>query len=169
MSPSTIKNMPFIIPSRWLANPILGLAIAGINSPTSKPRKKSNTPKKMNFSELLNAIAENGIKKIEASYAFSPQNIEVDKDLIHVIIEAKLLKIGVNALETVGNSLQEKYGCHLGDCYEHPEYLKEILEDVFGESHYTIVNSIIDEIKKHNLDDKLCDFIVCMQEENATK
>lgn len=124
---------------------------------------------KLSFSELLSVIAEKGIKKIDASYTFSPQSKEMDKDMIHVIIEAKLLKIGVDALETVGNTLQEKYGCHFGDCYEHPEYLKEILEDIFGESHYTIINSIVGEIKKNNLDEQLCDFIVCLQNNDATK
>ena len=123
--------------------------------------------KKLSISELLNALTEKGTKKIESTYAFSQPIQDIDKDLIHVIIETSLLKIGVEALEEVSSTLQEKYDCFLGDCLHHPEYLKEVLEDIYGNSHYEIVNAIIKEINKNTLDEKLSEFTTCLQDKNA--
>lgn len=123
--------------------------------------------KKLSISELLNALTEKGIKRIESTYAFSQPIHDIDKDLVHVIIETSLLKIGVDALEQVSNTLQEKYGCFLGDCYHHPEYLKEALEGIYGNSHDEIINSIVTEISKNTLNEKLSGFITCLQDKNA--
>ena len=123
--------------------------------------------KKLSISELLNALTEKGTKRIESTYAFSQPIQDMDKDLIHVIIETSLLKIGVEALEEVSSTLQEKYECFLGDCLYHPEYLKEVLENIYGNSHYEIVNTIIKEINKNSLDEKLREFTTYLQDKNA--
>lgn len=76
-------------------------------------------------------------------------NIDGDharKALVAFVIERSLLKIGKPALDQVSNSLYEKHHCHLGDCYEHPEYLAKALKDLFGKSHTVIVESIKNEL-----------------------
>lgn len=123
--------------------------------------------KKLSISELLNALTEKGTNRIESTYSFSQPIQDIDKDLIHVIIETSLLKIGVEALEEVSGTLQEKYGCYIGDCLHHPEYLKEVLESIYGNAHYEIVDAIIKEINKNSLDEKLSEFTTSLQDKNA--
>ncbi|MBI3639512.1 MAG: hypothetical protein HY223_04265 [Thaumarchaeota archaeon] len=64
------------------------------------------------------------------------------KALVSLAIEKALLEIGNAALEEVGNSLYSKYRCYFIDCLEHPEYLKDVLNQIFGLSHDSIIQSI---------------------------
>ena len=82
-------------------------------------------------------------------------NVDSDharKALVAVVVEKALLKIGKDTLDQVSNSLYEKHRCYLGDCYEHPEYLNEILKKLYGNAHDAIVKSIkkqLDEFSNH--------------------
>ncbi|TVL97622.1 MAG: hypothetical protein CV087_22125 [Candidatus Brocadia sp. WS118] len=62
--------------------------------------------------------------------------------LVSFTIEQALLEIGQSAVDEVGSRLYEKHGCYFSDCLEHPEYLSEILGEIFGSSHVAIVRSI---------------------------
>ncbi len=76
-------------------------------------------------------------------------NVDSDharKALVAFVIERALLKIGKTALDQVSNTLYEEHRCHLGDCYEHPEYLAKALKDLFGKSNTVIVESIKKEL-----------------------
>ena len=66
------------------------------------------------------------------------------KALVAFVIERALLKISASVLDEVSSNLYEEHHCHLGDCYEHPEYLSEILGGLYGNTY----NVIIEEIKK---------------------
>ena len=68
------------------------------------------------------------------------------KALVAFVIERELLKIGKMAFDQVTSRLYEQYRCYLGDCYEHPEYLAEVLKRLFGNSHTIIVESIKKEL-----------------------
>ncbi|MGI0073847.1 MAG: hypothetical protein ACREA3_08550 [Nitrosotalea sp.] len=67
---------------------------------------------------------------------------EARKALIAVAIETVLLKMGKPVYDQVTYNLYKEYRCYIPDCYEHPEYLKRILQDLFGKSSATIVESI---------------------------
>jgi hypothetical protein len=67
---------------------------------------------------------------------------EARKALIALAIETVLLKMGKPAYDQVIKNLYKEYHCYLPDCYEHPEYLKRILQDLFGRSSINIVESI---------------------------
>lgn len=76
-------------------------------------------------------------------------NVDSDharKALVAFVIEKTLLKIGKTALDQISNTLYEEHSCYLGDCYEHPEYLAKILNDLFGKSHTVIIESIKNEL-----------------------
>lgn len=45
MIPKTKRKIPFIMPSRWEDNPILGFSRIGTKRPTTKPRKNNRLPK----------------------------------------------------------------------------------------------------------------------------
>lgn len=62
--------------------------------------------------------------------------------LISVTIEQALLKINKTTVLEVGQRLYSKYGCYFSDCLEHPEYLKDILEEIFGAGADAVIKTI---------------------------
>lgn len=70
----------------------------------------------------------------------SQENIR--KALISFVIERVLLDVGKLALDDVGDRLYKKYQRYFSDCYEHPEYLKEILYEIFGDGCRSITAKI---------------------------
>lgn len=69
---------------------------------------------------------------------------DIQKALISFIIERVLLDVGALALDEVGRRLYEKHQCYFSDCLDNPQYLREILEEIFGDSY----KSISDQIQK---------------------
>ena len=53
-----------------------------------------------------------------------------------------LLEIGREAYDKVIRDLYKKHHCYLSDCYEHPEYLCEILHELYGNIHDVVVEKI---------------------------
>ena len=64
------------------------------------------------------------------------------KALVCLAIETALIEIGKPVYDKVLHDLFEKYHCYLTDCYEHPEYLNEVLKGLYGNVHDVIVESI---------------------------
>lgn len=62
--------------------------------------------------------------------------------MVALAIETVLLEIGKPTFQEVTGKLFRDYKCFLADCYEHPEYLKKILQDLYGKSSVTIIESI---------------------------
>ena len=78
-------------------------------------------------------------------YENSPQT---EKDLVHIAVEKTLSGIGNPTSQETAARLNEKYECSFGDCLEHPEYLKEILKEIYGVSHVVIIEAINKELEK---------------------
>ncbi|HEX5458000.1 MAG TPA: hypothetical protein VFX64_06400 [Candidatus Nitrosotalea sp.] len=70
------------------------------------------------------------------------------KDLVTVTIEKALFEIGTPAYEAVVLALQDAYHCTIPDCYEHPEYLKNVLEQYFGAASSAVIQSINENLDK---------------------
>ena len=77
----------------------------------------------------------------------------VMKALITFSVEKVLLSIGKPALDKVASKLHNEYKCYIPDCYEHPDYLNNVLRSVFGNSHVAISEAIKLELIDH-LEDK---------------
>ena len=80
-------------------------------------------------------------------------NYQIRKALVTLSIEKSLLAIGKPVYDEVVNALKKECGCYLPDCYEHPEYLKKTLQDLFGRSSDTMIESIknqLEEFSKQN-------------------
>lgn len=75
------------------------------------------------------------------------------KALAALAIEKVLLNAGKPIFEKVSNRLQKEYKCYIPDCYDHPEYLGNVLKSIFGNSHVTIVEQIREELVEYS-DDK---------------
>ena len=72
----------------------------------------------------------------------------VRKGLFLIASEEILMKISRNDYERVVTRLKTKYNCYIPDCYLHPEYLKDILEGLYGESSGQIINEIEEKLEK---------------------
>ncbi|MGI0074980.1 MAG: hypothetical protein ACREA5_03445 [Nitrosotalea sp.] len=64
------------------------------------------------------------------------------KVFVDMAIQKALLENGDFTLEKVSDGLFETYRSQLVDCYDNPEYLREVLKDVFGDSHVKIADAI---------------------------
>ena len=76
----------------------------------------------------------------------------VRKALVSLAIEKALFEIGKPVYEKVIEALYKEYHCYLPDCYEHPEYLKDILKKLYGNARDSIIKSIkkqLDEFSNH--------------------
>ncbi|MGI0004538.1 MAG: hypothetical protein ACREAX_04490 [Candidatus Nitrosotenuis sp.] len=69
-------------------------------------------------------------------------DVQVKKALVAFAIEKALLDMGRPVFEKVTKTLSADYGCYIPDCYDHPEYLKRILCDLYGNAYAAILNSI---------------------------
>ncbi len=82
------------------------------------------------------------------------------KSLVSVAIESTLLKKGgIPLLDKVNYGLAKKFNSSVAECHEHPEYLKTILQEIFGEDRSEITKSIVKELTVFNYDDKIMAFI----------
>lgn len=57
-------------------------------------------------------------------------------------IELVLMRKGNVNYHLVMAKLGALYNCKIDDCYEHPEYLKAILQDVYKEEHVSMISQI---------------------------
>ncbi len=73
---------------------------------------------------------------------------DVRKGLVYIAIEETLMKISRYDYERVVTRLKTKYNCYIPDCYLHPEYLKDILEGLYGKSSGQIINQIKEKLEK---------------------
>jgi len=87
-------------------------------------------------------------------------NNQVKKALVSLAIETTLLEIGKPTYDEVSHKLFKDYKCYLPDCYEHPEYLKTILKDLYGPSSAVIVNSIKNQLEEFETQTGIDIFIV---------
>ncbi len=79
---------------------------------------------------------------------------QVMRALITFSIEKVLSEIGKPVLDKVAARLYKEHQCYIPDCYEHPDYLNNVLRSVFGNSYVAIAQSIKLELSEH-LEDKV--------------
>jgi len=71
-----------------------------------------------------------------------PDDYTITKVLVFLSVEKALREINNTVFEKVTEILKEKYNSYLYDCYDHPEYLNQILKAFFGDSFVAITNTI---------------------------
>lgn len=75
-------------------------------------------------------------------YSMDATDLQIKKALVSFAIEKSLLQMGGPIFNKVTKTLKNDYDCYIPDCYEHPEYLKRILSDIYGNAHLSIIDSI---------------------------
>ncbi len=64
------------------------------------------------------------------------------RELVQVVVEHSILDMGVPELEKIKERLMEDYNLTTADSLDHPEYIKEVLRDLFGNSYRDILNTM---------------------------
>ena len=81
------------------------------------------------------------------------RNDSLNKTLVGMSIEKSLLEIGKETYEKVVHDLYAIYHSYLPDCYEHPEYLSNILVKLYGNTGKAVADLIkkqLDEFSDHD-------------------
>ena len=78
---------------------------------------------------------------------------------VAVSVEKALLEIGKFELDSVVYRLKENYHCEIFDCLDHPEYLKQILCELFGNSYQDILKSIHESLERTSMEQPLVHFL----------
>jgi len=73
---------------------------------------------------------------------------QAKKALVSLSIEKVLLTIGKRVLDEVNSRLYENYHCYIPDCFDNPEYLKKVLQDLYGRASLNIIQSIKKELEE---------------------
>jgi hypothetical protein len=53
-----------------------------------------------------------------------------------------LIDLGIHDFEKIRKKIYDYYGCTIAACYNNPEYLKRVLEEMYGSRSEEIVKSI---------------------------
>jgi hypothetical protein len=86
----------------------------------------------------------------------------VRKIVVGLAIEHTLLKINKNLLDKVENIIWKRYHCSIADCYDHPDYINQVLKEIFGSSYSEVVKSVekyLEEFKNEYVIEKFLEKI----------
>ncbi len=72
---------------------------------------------------------------------------QMKKTMVTLALKNTLLELGIQEYDKVVSLLQKDYSCTLEDCYENPEYLRNILKDLFGDSYPDLLSSLSENMK----------------------
>lgn len=86
----------------------------------------------------------------------------VRKALLVFSVEKVLLKMGQPEYDLVVARLEKEYGCFLSDCAENPEYLKRVLQDIYGDAYDDILEEIRKEFGEFSYQKYYTDFLLAM-------
>jgi hypothetical protein len=67
---------------------------------------------------------------------------DIRQALVMLAIEKTMLEFNTQIYDLVIRRLDEKYHCGISDCYERPDYLQQILRELFGNVSETIMKNI---------------------------
>jgi len=85
--------------------------------------------------------------------------LHMKKTMVTLSIKNTLLELGVQELDKVVTLLQKDFNCTIEDCYEYPEYLKRVLQDLFGESYQDILNTLKENMKSISSQESVKEFL----------
>jgi hypothetical protein len=88
---------------------------------------------------------------------------QVKKALVAFAIEKALLDMGKPVFDKVAKTLKDDYNCYIPDCYEHPEYLKRILTDLYGNAYAAILDSIKTSLRDFTHQGPIQKFVYCLE------
>ena len=83
----------------------------------------------------------------------------VKRALVSLVIETTLLEIEKETYDKVVHDLYKKYNSYLPDCYDHPEYLNEILKDLYGNARNVVIEKINKQLEEFSYHKSISNFV----------
>lgn len=75
---------------------------------------------------------------------------DIARDLIISTVEKILVNVDVSMHKKVVELLDKKFRCSLNSCCEHPEYLRQALDELFQSESNTILKIIAKDLRKNH-------------------
>lgn len=85
---------------------------------------------------------------------------KVTDALVSLAIERSLSEISNAVCEDIGKTLHKKYKCYFHNCLEHPDYLVDVLKQMFGDGYISIVNSISKRLEEFSYQEPIKEFLL---------
>jgi hypothetical protein len=79
--------------------------------------------------------------------------------MVALSIEVVLMRKGGPQYHLVLARLERDFDCKIYDCFEHPEYLKEVLQQVYGTEYRNIIENLQVELGSLFQKKRVTDFI----------
>ena len=95
--------------------------------------------------------------------AMEATDTQIKKALVAFAIEKVLIEMGEPVFNKVAKALKDDYNCYIPDCYDHPEYLKRVLSDLYGDAHTAIINSIKNNLLEFSQQESISKFISVLE------
>ena len=106
----------------WVITAKIGL----VNQQVRKILIDAQSGRILSYTDKKLEMDDYGIKQAQVAFA----------------VEKALLKIGAPAYEKVVQKLYEDYRCRLFDCFEYPEYLHNVIKEIFGDNYKAITDAV---------------------------
>jgi len=87
---------------------------------------------------------------------------QIKKALITISVEQALLEMGTPVLDEVTRALYSNYKCYIPDCLDHPDYLKTVLKDLYGNGYQTIITSIHKQLDEFSDQKPIEEFLIAV-------
>ena len=85
---------------------------------------------------------------------------EMKRTMVTLAIKNSLLELGLEEFDKIVMMLQKDYNSTLEDCYDNPEFLKQVLKDLLGDAYKDVLNSLkenINNISSHKSTENFLD------------
>ena len=89
-----------------------------------------------------------------------------NKSVVVLSVEVVLMRKSGPQYHQVLARLERDYECKIFDCFEHPEYLKAVLQDVYGEDYKTIVDNLEVELGEIVSEKGVAGFLEALRQNN---
>ncbi|MDH3677788.1 MAG: response regulator [Nitrosopumilus sp.] len=77
---------------------------------------------------------------------------QMKKTVITLAMKNTFLELGLDEFDKITLLLQKDHNCTIEDCYDNPEALKQVLQDLLGRSYNDILSSLKENIKNISSD-----------------
>jgi len=106
------------------------------------------------------------IYQVVPNYVSERENIMIEarKALVIMAIEKTLLEVGRPTYHEVLSKLKKDHNCYISDCYENPEYLSNVLKELYGPSRLAIISSIQKYLAELSTQEDIANFIIKISE-----
>lgn len=87
------------------------------------------------------------------------------KPVVAISVEIVLMRKGGPQYQLVLARLEKYYNCKIFDCFEHPDYLKMVLREVYGDEYKKIIEQIEWELGETATEPKVIEFLNILKQD----